>query len=42
MLDLLSDPVVWGSILGIAMMCGMAGYYVYYFIHHVHEDEKNK
>lgn len=41
MLDLLfSDPVVWGSILGILIMIGMGAFYVYYFVHNVHEDEK--
>jgi uncharacterized membrane protein len=41
MLELLiSDPVVWGSILGILIMIGMGAYYAYYFVHNVHEDEK--
>lgn len=41
MLDLLfSDPVVWGSILGILIMLAMAGFYVYLFVHNVHEEEK--
>lgn len=41
MLDLLlSDPVVWGSILGISIMVGMGAFYVYLFVHNVHEDEK--
>ena len=30
---LISDPVVWGSILGIFIMLGMAAYYVYLFVH---------
>ena len=39
MLDLLfSDPVVWGSILGIFVMVGLGAYYVYLFIHNVNED----
>ncbi len=39
MLDLIfSDPVVWGSILGIAVMVVMAGYYAYLFISNVKHD----
>ncbi len=39
MLDLLfSDPVAWGSILGIFVVIGICAYYVYYFMHNVHED----
>ena len=39
MWDLLfSDPVVWGSILGILIMVGMAAFYVYLFIHNTNED----
>jgi hypothetical protein len=34
MLDLiLHDPVAWGSLLGIAVMVAMAGYYLYLFVH---------
>jgi hypothetical protein len=28
------------SAAGILFMLGMLGYYVYYFIHHMHVDEK--
>jgi drug/metabolite transporter (DMT)-like permease len=39
MLDLLlSDPVAWGSVLGIGVVCAICGYYVYYFIHNVNEN----
>jgi uncharacterized membrane protein len=39
MLDLLfSDPVVWGSILGIFVMVGLGAYYAYLFIHNANED----
>jgi hypothetical protein len=30
---ILNDPVVWGSLLGIAIMVAMAAYYSYMFIH---------
>ena len=34
MLDLvLSDPVAWGSILGIGIVVAMCCFYVYLFIH---------
>lgn len=40
-----SDPVVWGSLLGILIMLVMAGYYAYLFIHssapeHLSENKK--
>ncbi|MFT6779351.1 MAG: hypothetical protein ACJAV1_003294 [Paraglaciecola sp.] len=35
---ILHDPVAWGSILGIAIMLAMGGYYVYLFIHNTKED----
>ncbi|MGB3727034.1 MAG: DUF3149 domain-containing protein [Glaciecola sp.] len=39
MLDLLfSDPVAWGSILGIFVVCAICAYYVYLFLHNVKED----
>ncbi|WP_110427546.1 DUF3149 domain-containing protein [Glaciecola sp. KUL10] len=31
---LLKDPVVWGSLLGIFIVCVMGAYYTYLFIHH--------
>ncbi|MFT4652617.1 MAG: putative membrane protein [Patiriisocius sp.] len=33
-----SDPVVWGSILGIVVMLGMGGFYVYLFVHNTNEN----
>jgi len=35
---LLTDPVAWGSILGIGVVCAICAYYVYLFIHNVNED----
>lgn len=35
---LLSDPVVWGSIFGIAVVVAICAYYVYLFVHNVHVD----
>lgn len=28
---LIKDPVVWGSLLGLAIVIGLCGYYVYLF-----------
>lgn len=30
---MLKDPVVWGSLLGIAILVVMMGYYTYLFMH---------
>lgn len=39
MLDLiLHDPVAWGSVLGIAVMVVMGGYYLYLFIHNTNQN----
>jgi uncharacterized membrane protein len=39
MLDLLlSDPVAWGSVLGILVVVAICAYYVYLFVHNVSED----
>ena len=36
-----SDPVVWGSLLGILVMLIMAAYYTYMFVHNSEaEDEE--
>lgn len=35
---MLSDPVVWSSLLVIGCVCGMAGYYTYLFLQ---DDEKH-
>jgi len=35
-----SDPVVWGSLLGIFIMVGMMVYYTYFFMHNSGEDDK--
>lgn len=32
---LLSDPVVWGSFLGLGVVLGICGYYVWYFMSHI-------
>ncbi len=37
-----SDPVVWGSLLGILIMIIMAGYYTYLFIHNSAEQTSEK
>ena len=38
---LLKDPVVWSSLLLIGVLCAMAGYYTYLFIHNSSEEEKD-
>jgi len=37
---LLKDPVVWGSLLGIFIVCVMMAYYTYLFIHNSGDDHK--
>jgi magnesium-transporting ATPase (P-type) len=37
---LLKDPVVWGSLLGIFIVCVMMAYYTYMFIHNSGDDHK--
>jgi ABC-type antimicrobial peptide transport system permease subunit len=37
-----SDPVVWGSLLGILIMIIMAGYYAYLFIHNSDSNDSDK
>jgi hypothetical protein len=39
-LELFLDPVVWMSLLLIAIICGMGGYYTYLFMHN--SADKNK
>ncbi|WP_277816395.1 hypothetical protein [Neptunicella marina] len=34
---ILKDPIVWGSLLGLAIVVGLCGYYVYLFLHNVAE-----
>lgn len=41
-LDLFLDPVVWMSLLLIAIIIGMGGYYTYLFIHNSGEDTQQK
>jgi len=39
MMDLVfSDPVAWGSLLGIGIMLVMSAYFVYMFLHNSKED----
>lgn len=40
MLALLTDPVVWGSLLLIIIVCVMMGYYSYLFIHNSADPNK--
>ncbi len=37
---LFKDPVVWGSLLGIFIVCLMMAYYTYLFIHNSGDDHK--
>lgn len=30
-----NDPVVWGSLLGLTIVIGLCGYYVYLFLHNI-------
>jgi len=32
-----TDPVAWGSLLGIAILVAMGGYYAYLFIHNTNQ-----
>jgi len=36
---LLNDPVVYISLIGLAIVLGICGYYVYYFMKHISEDK---
>ncbi|XQW84791.1 DUF3149 domain-containing protein [Thalassotalea piscium] len=36
---LLNDPVVFISFIGLAVLLGICGFYVYYFIKHIEEDK---
>ncbi|MBA6223469.1 MULTISPECIES: DUF3149 domain-containing protein [unclassified Colwellia] len=37
---LINDPVVLYSFIGLAVLLGICGFYVYYFLKHISEDEK--
>ncbi len=37
---LLTDPVAWGSVLGILIMVIMSAYYIYMFVHNSADDNK--
>ena len=37
---LLTDPVAWGSIIGIVIMFIMCSYYAYMFIHNSADEHK--
>lgn len=39
---LANDPVVMYSFGGLAILFGICGYYVYYFLKHISEDEKKE
>lgn len=36
---LLNDPVVLYSFVGLAVLLGIGGFYVYYFLKHINEDK---
>lgn len=36
---LIKDPVVWGSLLGLAIVVALCGYYTYLFIHNANEEQ---
>ena len=36
---LLNDPVVLYAFIGLAILLAIGGYYVYYFLKHISEDE---
>lgn len=39
MLELMkSDPVAWGSLLGLGIVVALCGYYVYLFVHNTNEE----
>jgi uncharacterized membrane protein len=40
LLSMISDPVVWGSLLGIGIIIGMAVFYTYLFMHNSAELDK--
>ena len=33
--NLMSDPVVWGSLLGLTVVLGIGSYYVWYIVDHI-------
>lgn len=35
---ILSDPVAWGSLLGLSVVVALCGYYVYLFLHNIKAD----
>ncbi len=37
---LLNDPVVFASAVGLFVLFGICGYYVYYFIKHIQESDQ--
>jgi hypothetical protein len=37
---LINDTVVLYSFIGLAILLGICGFYVYYFLKHISEDEK--
>jgi H+/Cl- antiporter ClcA len=37
---LLNDPVVLISMIGLGILFGICGYYVYYFVKHIQEADK--
>ncbi|AEF04056.1 DUF3149 domain-containing protein [Alteromonas sp. KS69] len=40
LLSMISDPVVWGSLLGISIIIGMGVFYTYLFMHNSAELDK--
>lgn len=36
---LLTDPVAWGSLFGIFVVCAICAYFVYLFIHNTNENQ---
>ena len=39
---LINDPVVMFSFAGMAILLGICGYYVYYFLKNIQEDTEHK
>jgi hypothetical protein len=37
---LINDPVVLYSFVGLGVLFGIGGYYIYYFLKHINEDEQ--
>lgn len=37
---LINDPIVLYSFIGLAVLLGICGYYIYYFIKHIQQDKK--